>query len=163
MSAGPGRRSARNYRPSCRLAPIASARFRFHQGDETIAVWSALDALVLIATVLVLTARWLPNFSPHCHHLPGRGGAKAAVRFVHEHLAANAFVFRTDVESYYANIDHDILLAMLERHVPDAIQELILKPRRTGRGRIGLLNFRTARDGRRGFPLFLSIRPRFPG
>jgi hypothetical protein len=38
---------------------------------------------------------------------------------VHEHLAANTFVFRTDVKSYYASIDHDILLAMLGRHVPD--------------------------------------------
>ena len=49
----------------------------------------------------------------------GRGGAKAAVRFVHEHLAANTFVFRTDVKSYYASIDHDILLGLLERDVPD--------------------------------------------
>ena len=57
---------------------------RFRQGDETIEVWSALDALVFKATALVLTAHWLPDFSPHCHHLPGRGGAKAAVRFVHE-------------------------------------------------------------------------------
>jgi retron-type reverse transcriptase len=38
---------------------------------------------------------------------------------VHEHLAANTFVFRTDVKSYYASMDHDILLAMLERHVAD--------------------------------------------
>jgi hypothetical protein len=38
---------------------------------------------------------------------------------VHEHLAANTFVFRTDVKSYYASMDHDILLALLERHVPD--------------------------------------------
>ena len=98
-----------------RLGPVR----RFHQGDETIEVWSALDALVLKATALVLTAHWLPDFSQHCHHLPGRGGAKAAVRFVHENLVANTFVFRTDVKSYYASIDHDILLAMLERHVPD--------------------------------------------
>jgi RNA-directed DNA polymerase len=67
---------------------------------------------------VLLTDHWLPDFSPHCHHLEGRGGAKAAVRFVHEQLAANTFVFRTDVKSYYASIDHDILLAMLERHVP---------------------------------------------
>jgi retron-type reverse transcriptase len=98
-----------------RLGPVR----RFHQGDETIEVWSARDALVLKATAIVLTAHWLPDFSPHCHHLQGRGGAKAAVRFVHEHLAANTLVFRTDVKSYYASIDHDILLAMLERHVPD--------------------------------------------
>jgi RNA-directed DNA polymerase len=98
-----------------RLDPIR----RFHQGDETIEVWSALDALVLKATALVLTAHWLPNFSQHCHHLQGRGGAKAAVRFVHEHLAANTFVFRTDVKSYYASMDHDTILALLEHHVPD--------------------------------------------
>ena len=98
-----------------RLGPVR----RFHRGDETIEVWSALDALVLKATALVLTAHWLPDFSPHCHHLQGRGGAKAAVRFVHEHLAANTFVFRTDVKSYYASIDHDILLGLLEQAVPD--------------------------------------------
>jgi hypothetical protein len=48
---------------------------------------------------LALTAHWQPDFSPHCHRLPGRGGAHAAVRFVHEHLAANTFVFRTDVKT----------------------------------------------------------------
>ena len=98
-----------------RLGPIR----RFHQGEETIEVWSALDALVLKATALVLTAHWLPDFSPHCHHLPGQDGAEAAVRFVHEHLAANTFVFRTDVKSYYASIDHDILLGLLDQAVPD--------------------------------------------
>ena len=92
---------------------------RFPAGDETIEVWSALDALVLKAAALVLAAHWLPVLSPRCYHLEGRGGAKAAVRFVNEHLADNTFVFRTDVQSYYASIDHEILLAMLDRHVPD--------------------------------------------
>jgi hypothetical protein len=111
------------------LGPIR----RFCQGDGTIEVWSALDAPLLKATALVLTVHWLPNFSPHCQHLPGRGGAKAAVRFVHEHLAANTFVFRTDVKSYYASIYHDILLAMLGRHVPDGrvLDLLRLYARRT--------------------------------
>lgn len=45
--------------------------------------------------------------------------ARAAVRFVQDHLAANTFVFRTDVNSDYASIDHDILLGLLERAVPD--------------------------------------------
>jgi hypothetical protein len=108
ISAGAGRRSAPSSRPSCGRAPIASVRSAAStRGDETIEVWTALDALVLKATALVLTAHWLPDFSPHCHHLPGRGGANAAVRFVHEHLATNTFVFRTDVKSYYASIGHD--------------------------------------------------------
>ena len=34
---------------------------RLPAGDETIEVWPALDALVLKATALVLTAHWLPN------------------------------------------------------------------------------------------------------
>jgi RNA-directed DNA polymerase len=38
---------------------------------------------------------------------------------VNDHLAANTFVFRTDVKSYYASIDHDILLGLLEQVVPD--------------------------------------------
>jgi hypothetical protein len=77
------------------------------------------DAMVLKAIALVLAAQWLPGLAPQCHHLEGRGRAKAGVRFVHEHLAANTFVFRTDLKSYYASIDLDILLAMLEHHVPD--------------------------------------------
>jgi len=97
---------------------LSSVR-RFHLSDGDIEVWSALDALVLKATGLVLAAHCLPNLLPHCHHLQGRGGAKAAVRFVNEHLAGNTFVFRTDVKSYYASIDHDILLGLLEHVVAD--------------------------------------------
>ncbi len=74
---------------------------------------------MLQAAAIVLAAHWLPDFSTHCHHLEGRGGANAAVRFVHEHLAAHTFVSRTDVNSYYASIDHDILLGLLEEAVPD--------------------------------------------
>jgi len=94
-------------------------RRRFPAGDETVEVWSALDALVLKAAALVLAAHWGPVLSPRCYHLEGRGGAKAAVRFVDAHRADNTFVFRTDVKSYYASIDHEILLPMLGRHVPD--------------------------------------------
>ncbi|MBV8128998.1 MAG: hypothetical protein JO114_15225 [Planctomycetaceae bacterium] len=65
---------------------------RIPTGDETIEVWSALDALVLKATALVLTAHWLPVLSPRCYHVEGRGGAKAAVRFVDSQRGDNTFV-----------------------------------------------------------------------
>jgi RNA-directed DNA polymerase len=47
-------------------------------GDETVEVWPALDALVLKATAVVLTAHWLPNLSPHCYHIEGRAGFVSA-------------------------------------------------------------------------------------
>jgi hypothetical protein len=59
------------------------------------------------------------------------GGAKAAVRFVHEHLAANTFVFRTDVKSYYASIDHEILLWVILAPTRWKLREVIRLVNRT--------------------------------
>jgi retron-type reverse transcriptase len=57
--------------------------------------------------------------SRRCTHLKGHGGAKYAVREVRNHLAANRFVLRTDVKSYYAFIDHLMLLDQLAVHIKD--------------------------------------------
>jgi RNA-directed DNA polymerase len=54
-----------------------------------------------------------------CTHIKGHGGAKFAVREVRDHLAANRFVLRTDVKSYYASIDHLMLLDQLAVHIKD--------------------------------------------
>ncbi len=60
-----------------------------------------------------------PHLSKQCYHLAGRGGAKAAVRAVADNLDGNTFVFRTDVKSYYASLDHDVLVGQLQRYVKD--------------------------------------------
>jgi hypothetical protein len=70
---------------------------------------------VLKALALVL-ARVLP-VSPRCTHVKGNGGPRAAVRQVSAALAANRFVLRTDVKSYYASIDHLLLMDRLARSV----------------------------------------------
>ena len=57
--------------------------------------------------------------SRSCTHIKGHGGAKYAVREVRDHLAANRFVLRTDVKSYYASIDHLLLLDQLAVHIKD--------------------------------------------
>ncbi len=90
---------------------------RIHRQNDTIELWSALDALVLKAIAIVLTRRL--SFSERCYHLLGHGGAKAAVRDVVQNLPNNPFVFRTDVMSYYASIDHDVLLNQLREHIDD--------------------------------------------
>jgi hypothetical protein len=80
-------------------------------------LWSARDALVLKALTLVL-ARVLP-VSPRCTHIKDNGGAKAAVRQVKAALATNRFVRRTDVKSYYASIDHLLLMDRLALYICD--------------------------------------------
>ncbi len=75
----------------------------------------ARDSLMLKAMAMVLAKR-LP-ISPRCTHVKGHGGGKAAVREVASHLTDNRFVFRTDVKSYYASIDHFILLDQLASYI----------------------------------------------
>jgi len=90
---------------------------RVRRNHDAIELWSALDALVLKAMAIVLSrSLGLPR---SCYHLRGHGGAKAAVRDVVAHLPGNAFVFRTDVKSYYAGIDHNVLMSRLSRRIVD--------------------------------------------
>ena len=84
---------------------------------EDIDLWSARDALVLKALALVL-GEHLP-ISPRCTHVKGHGGGKAAVRQVRHHLAENRIVLRTDVKSYYASIDHFLLMDQLAGYIGD--------------------------------------------
>ena len=127
------RRSWEGVRPQLQASLLAGqyrlgAVHRFRRDGEGIEVWPALDALVLKAIAIVLSQRWqLPS---SCYHLAGhrgtgaevtaRRGAKAAVRNIVDHLRGNPFVFRTDVKSYYASIDHDVLMGQLHERVDDA-------------------------------------------
>jgi hypothetical protein len=103
---------------------IAADRFRFgllerivKPDGKEIDLWGARDALVLKALSIVL-GQILP-VSSRCTHVKNHGGAKAAVRQVQAHLAKNRFVLRTDVKSYYASIDHVLLMDRLARIVGD--------------------------------------------
>jgi hypothetical protein len=49
----------------------------------------------------------------------GQRGAKAAVRAVDETLPDFPFVLRSDVKSYYASLDHELLLAQLRDAIAD--------------------------------------------
>jgi RNA-directed DNA polymerase len=98
-----------------RFSPVR----RIQTAQGAVEVWAALDALVLKALAIVLARRLAPHLSPRCTHLAGHGGSKAAIRAVAENLAANTFVLRTDVKSYYASIDHDLLMDQLRPLIPD--------------------------------------------
>jgi retron-type reverse transcriptase len=98
-----------------RISPVC----RRKTSSGLLDVWAAQDALVLKATAIVLRRRLNPHLSPHCYHLSGHSGLKGAVRAVAANLAANRFVFRTDVKSYYASIEHDILYDLLRPLIND--------------------------------------------
>jgi RNA-directed DNA polymerase len=106
-------------------AELITGRYRFsplrriNRTDGDLEIWSALDSLVLKAIAIVLTKHLAPQLSEKCCHLAGNGGAKAAVREVLDRLPQNKFVFRTDVKSYYASIDHNILFAQLKERLDD--------------------------------------------
>jgi hypothetical protein len=69
------------------------------------------------ALALVLPAH-LP-LSPRCTHVKGHGGLKATVRAVLQALPQHRFVCKTDVQSYYASLDHLIRLDRLAVHIAD--------------------------------------------
>ena len=72
----------------------------------------------MLKALAIVLAKHLP-VSRRCTHLKGNGGAKYAVREVRDHLQNNRFVLRTDVKSYYASIDHLMLLDQLAVHIKD--------------------------------------------
>ena len=97
----------------------ALREYRF--ANERKAVWSARDAVVLKATSLALQPLIADQVSDCCTHLAGNGGSKGAVRAVKESLPDYQYVVRSDVKSYYASIDHELLLEQLRAFIDDEI------------------------------------------
>ncbi|MDA8561037.1 reverse transcriptase domain-containing protein [Nitrospinae bacterium] len=98
------------------FSPQQEIRFE----TDTIELWASLDALFLKAVTLVLTRHLKPYISNQCVHVKGNGGGKEAVRQITRQLKDNSFVFRSDVKSYYASIDHHVLMEQLHSHIDDA-------------------------------------------
>ncbi|SBS31940.1 Reverse transcriptase (RNA-dependent DNA polymerase) [Marinomonas spartinae] len=85
----------------------------------SIGVWCAQDALVLKAISLMLTEQLSQKLSHHCYHLAGKG-LKACVKQIKKEVSDYKHVCRSDVNSYYATINHDILMAQLRELIPDS-------------------------------------------
>jgi RNA-directed DNA polymerase len=122
---------------------------------EAIDVWSAQDALLIKAMTLVLENYLNPKLPVTCYHIKGRGGLKAAVRDLQRSIKPGQFFMRSDVLSYYASINHDVLRAQCAALIPDpGIRQLI----------DGFLSHTIDRDGvfmenKQGIPRGSSISP----
>ena len=102
------------------IEEIRTGTYRFSpcKQYDGVLVWSAQDSLVLKAMAIVLTEYLSPKLSPRCFHLAGNGGAKGCVNAVSETVDDYRFVCRSDVNSYYATIDHGILMKQLRELIP---------------------------------------------
>jgi hypothetical protein len=143
-----------------RLSPTRLVLFE----GKWIEVWSSQDSLVLKAVSIVLSREWHGVLSDRCFHLAGRGGAKAAVREVADQLKPVAravdqtppkFVFRTDVKSYYASIDHDVLM----EQIGDLIDNPVILNLVDQYARRTVYNGGLYLDVERGIPLGCSLSP----
>ena len=123
--------------------------------DGLIEAWSPRDALVLKAVALVLSRRLAPGVPSSCHCFSGNGGVKAAVRALAAAIGENAFVFprrgtnealRSDVKSYYASLDAEVVYDLLARYVEEP-RVLGLFPRRGTNGKQWRYLHRTVCDG----------------
>ncbi|MEM5507219.1 reverse transcriptase domain-containing protein [Shewanella frigidimarina] len=88
---------------------------------DTRALWDSDDAVVIHMLTQYLTPR-IPVHS-RCEHVKGHGGGKASVQALHQVITSTdaAFVYRTDIKGYYANINNQQLLEQLRPYVDDAI------------------------------------------
>ena len=86
---------------------------------QYVSLWAAEDALVLKALSLVFTQKLSPQLAKECYHIAGNGGSKTCVTRIKQQVNHYKFVCRSDVDSYYATINHRVLLGVLGRFVKD--------------------------------------------
>ena len=87
--------------------------------DECFELWNSRDSVVLKSIALVLNEELGDIISDKCYHIKGRGGLKAAVDCVNQQLNNYKYMFKSDVRSYYASINHDVLYDLLRKHIID--------------------------------------------
>ena len=141
----------RSWRGSYRFSPMR----RYVIQGEAVDVWGAQDALVQKAMTIVLEKHLNPLLSQQCYHVAGRGGLKGAVRHVQSGLRLGQFFFRSDVLSYYASLDHNIIRQQFAEVISDKTVLALLD---------GFLNHLIDKDGllienKKGVPRGSALSP----
>ena len=91
---------------------------------EVVNSWCVQDALVLKAMSLVLSK--VLAIDPHCYHVKGHGGMKKALKEAYEVFSPQHFFMRSDIKSYYAAIDHHVLMAQLSVEIKERAMQRLL-------------------------------------
>ena len=88
---------------------------------ETITIWSYPDRMILSLILKTIQSTFKYIISRRCIHLGGPNQVKPAISQVKNALERGSFryVMRVDIKSYYASIQHDILISQVRRHFDD--------------------------------------------
>ena len=78
-------------------------------------IWHARDAIVLKALALAILPRIEDFLSKHCTHVKGHGSIPKAIKSVTSASRDYAYVFKSDVKSFYESINHTIMLQQLSQ------------------------------------------------
>ena len=81
---------------------------------------TVLDRLIQQAIHQILSPLWEPEFSAHSYGFrPGRSAAQA-VKAAQGHITAGKrWVVDMDLEKFFDRVNHDVLMARVERRVKD--------------------------------------------
>jgi RNA-directed DNA polymerase len=108
------------FRSGChRFSPMMQYKF----SDEVIQVWSYLDCLMLHLILKIIKPTFKHVISQLCMHLKG----PCAIKYITQDIKAAlnigrySYCLRLDIRSYYASIDHRLLLNQLYKHYDDPI------------------------------------------
>lgn len=106
-----------------------SPMLKYPTPGEMVLVWQHLDRLFIRALLYILKPLFPHLISPQVFHLQGPSGVQSALSYVRKGLDKHRFryFFRIDIKSYYASINHDILLAQIETAFKDIRVKQYLK------------------------------------
>jgi RNA-directed DNA polymerase len=114
-------------------------------GTRMLGIPTVLDRLIQQAIHQILTPIWEPEFSAHSYGFrPGRS-AQQAVRAAQKHVnRGKRWVVDMDLEKFFDRVNHDVLMARVERKVKDErMLKLIRRYLKSGIMRQGLVEPRT--------------------
>lgn len=140
---------------SHRFSPLKTYCFP----DEVVQVWEYCDKLFVHLLHGILKPTFSAVISKRCYHLQGPYVIRSITRQIKRALETNeyGYVIRLDIKSYFASIDHDILLQQVEANYDDPRLKKYLRDVIT----IGIDQEGVITLPNKGIPLRSSLSPFF--
>ncbi len=106
-----------------RFSPMSTYKFEdpLQNERETIVIWEYIDRLIIKWIYGIIKPLFKHIIPDSCLHLNGPAGVKLAIKKVKQALDLNNFRYflRIDIKSYYASINHNILVKQIEQLFDD--------------------------------------------